>query len=59
MPEMPKRELADRILDEVLTLRRPRPLVLELDDDDSRRMRQDDVLTETVLPTARRRLIVE
>jgi phosphopantothenoylcysteine decarboxylase / phosphopantothenate---cysteine ligase len=59
MPEMPKRELADRILDEVLTLRRPRPLVLELDDDDSRRMRQDDVLTDTVLPTARRRLIVE
>jgi phosphopantothenoylcysteine decarboxylase / phosphopantothenate---cysteine ligase len=59
MPEMPKRELADRILDEILTLRRPRPLVLELDDDDSRRMRQDDVLSETVLPTARRRLIVE
>ena len=30
--EMPKRKLADRILDEILTLRRPRPLVLEFDE---------------------------
>ena len=33
LPEMPKRKLADRILDEILTLRRPGSLVLELDDD--------------------------
>jgi phosphopantothenoylcysteine decarboxylase / phosphopantothenate---cysteine ligase len=31
LPLMPKRQLADRILDEILTLRRPRPVVLELD----------------------------
>ena len=30
MPQMPKRKLADRILDEILTLRRPRPLMVEL-----------------------------
>jgi len=56
--EMPKRELADRILDEILMLRRPRSLVVELDDEDSRKKRQDEVLTETVQP-ARRQLIVE
>jgi phosphopantothenoylcysteine decarboxylase/phosphopantothenate--cysteine ligase len=56
--EMPKRELADRILDEILTLRRPRSLVVELDDEDSRKKRQDEVLTEIVQP-ARRQLIVE
>jgi phosphopantothenoylcysteine decarboxylase/phosphopantothenate--cysteine ligase len=57
--EMPKRELADRILDEILTLRRPRSLVLELDDEDTARKRQDKVLNETVQPSARRQLIVE
>jgi phosphopantothenoylcysteine decarboxylase/phosphopantothenate--cysteine ligase len=57
--EMPKRELADRILDEILTLRRPRSLVLELDDDDTPRKRQDEVLNETIQPSARRQLIVE
>lgn len=31
LPEMPKRALADRILDEIATLRRPRALVVELD----------------------------
>ena len=30
MPRMPKRKLADRILDEVLALRRPKSLVLEI-----------------------------
>src|SRR6516165_4224055 len=33
LPEMPKRKLADRILDEIAALRRPRPLVFEVDDD--------------------------
>jgi len=32
MPEMPKRKLADRILDEILALRRPKQMVMELDD---------------------------
>ncbi len=31
MPEMPKRKLADRILDEILALRRPKQMVMELD----------------------------
>ena len=32
LPEMPKRQLADRILDEILALRRPRSVVVELDE---------------------------
>jgi phosphopantothenoylcysteine decarboxylase/phosphopantothenate--cysteine ligase len=57
--EMPKRQLADRILDEILALRRPRALVVEMDDDDPK-SRQDRVLSEAVLPAAaRRQLIVE
>ena len=70
LPEMPKRKLADRILDEILTLRRPRPLVLEFDehvDERSRpektgpeKARQDEVLSQSVPPSsARRQLIVE
>jgi len=30
LPAMPKRQLADRILDEILALRRPRPVMVEL-----------------------------
>jgi phosphopantothenoylcysteine decarboxylase/phosphopantothenate--cysteine ligase len=56
MPEMTKRKLADRILDEIAMLRRPRPLVFEVDDDSP----QDKVLSESVAPaTSRRRIIVE
>ena len=55
MPEMPKRQLADRILDEILTLRRPRPLVLEFEEHQDEKSRQDQVLSQT----ARRQLIVE
>ena len=69
--EMPKRQLADRILDEILTLRRPRPLVLEFDehvDEESRpeksspeRARQDEVLRQSApsIAAARRQPIVE
>jgi phosphopantothenoylcysteine decarboxylase/phosphopantothenate--cysteine ligase len=32
LPEMPKRKLADRILDEIVTLRRPRSMMLEMDE---------------------------
>ena len=57
--EMPKRQLADRILDEILALRRPRALVVEMDHDDPK-SRQDRVLSEAVVPAAaRRQLIVE
>jgi phosphopantothenoylcysteine decarboxylase/phosphopantothenate--cysteine ligase len=43
MPQMPKRKLADRILDEVLALRRPQSLLLELEGD----MGQDEVLKQS------------
>jgi phosphopantothenoylcysteine decarboxylase/phosphopantothenate--cysteine ligase len=60
LPEMPKRKLADRILDEILTLRRPRSLVLELDEHEDVKSRQDQVLSQAVAPAAaRRQLIVE
>lgn len=59
MPQMPKRQLADRILDEALTLRRPRTVVVELDGDNDRQMAQDRVLNETVVAAARRQLVME
>jgi phosphopantothenoylcysteine decarboxylase/phosphopantothenate--cysteine ligase len=60
LPRMPKRALADRILDEILTLRRPRPLSLELDESEEQKHRQDRALGETLLATAaRRQRIVE
>ena len=56
LPEMTKRKLADRILDEISALRRPRPLVFEVDEDSP----QDKVLKESVAPiSARRQIIVE
>ncbi len=65
LPEMPKRNLADRILDEIVTLRRPRSMVLEFDQHDEEqagpeKTRQDQVRSESVSPDrARRQLIVE
>jgi phosphopantothenoylcysteine decarboxylase/phosphopantothenate--cysteine ligase len=65
LPLMPKRELADRILDEILTLRRPRHLVLELDGDlkpqaSTPQAEQDRVLEEAIVAaSALRQLIVE
>lgn len=64
LPEMPKRKLADRILDEILTLRRPTSMIVELDrsreQDEEERSRQDRVLLDTVAPVAaRRQLIIE
>ena len=55
---MRKRQLADRILDEVLVLRRPRPVVVELDEREDRQTAQDRV-NESASSTTRRRLIVE
>jgi phosphopantothenoylcysteine decarboxylase / phosphopantothenate---cysteine ligase len=56
MPEMSKRKLADRILDEIVALRRPRPMVFEVDEGSP----QDKVLSESVVAaSARRRIIVE
>jgi phosphopantothenoylcysteine decarboxylase/phosphopantothenate--cysteine ligase len=60
LPEMPKRNLADRILDEIVTLRRPRSLVVELDERADEKSRQDEVLQQAAdLAAARRQLIVE
>jgi phosphopantothenoylcysteine decarboxylase/phosphopantothenate--cysteine ligase len=58
--EMPKRQLADRILDEILTLRRPRSMVLEFDEHVDEKSRQDEVLEQAASPSGpRRQLIVE
>ena len=64
LPEMSKRSLADRIFDEILTLRRPRSLVVELDDHvegaNPEKSKQDRVLSESIPPAqARRHLIIE
>jgi phosphopantothenoylcysteine decarboxylase/phosphopantothenate--cysteine ligase len=63
LPIMPKRKLADRILDEILTLRRPLSLMLEFDDHEDVKSRQDQVSSQHAQPTARPpatgRLVVE
>ncbi|MGB8261231.1 MAG: bifunctional phosphopantothenoylcysteine decarboxylase/phosphopantothenate--cysteine ligase CoaBC [Terracidiphilus sp.] len=60
LPEMPKRKLADRILDEIVALRRPRPVVVEIEEDEDEKARQDRILSQTVAPAAgRRQIIVE
>jgi phosphopantothenoylcysteine decarboxylase/phosphopantothenate--cysteine ligase len=70
LPQMPKRQLADRIFDEILTLRRPRHMVEELDpernlderDVEARKKQaiQSRVLDESVpVGAGRRHLIVE
>jgi phosphopantothenoylcysteine decarboxylase/phosphopantothenate--cysteine ligase len=56
LPQMAKRKLADRILDEILALRRPKPLMMEIEGMSS----QDEVLGQSVSPSAaRRQLIIE
>jgi phosphopantothenoylcysteine decarboxylase/phosphopantothenate--cysteine ligase len=60
LPEMPKRSRADRILDEIVTLRRPRSLVLELDEHVDEQSRQDEVMKQAAPPIGSgRQLIVE
>jgi phosphopantothenoylcysteine decarboxylase/phosphopantothenate--cysteine ligase len=60
LQEMPKRQLADRILDEITMLRRPRSLVVELDEHSDEKSRQDEVLKDAATPSsARRQLIIE
>jgi phosphopantothenoylcysteine decarboxylase/phosphopantothenate--cysteine ligase len=59
LPEMSKRNLADRILDEILALRRQEGLVLEFDEHEDVKLRQDQVRNESVSPAARQQIIVE
>jgi phosphopantothenoylcysteine decarboxylase/phosphopantothenate--cysteine ligase len=58
--EMPKRKLADRILDEILALRRPRALLVETDHQTQAQTPQEQVLSQSDSPAAaRHQLIVE
>lgn len=67
LPQMAKRQLADRILDEILALRRPRSVMVELGgiegqgspDERDTQSRQDRVLSETIAVASRRQLVVE
>ncbi len=58
LPEMPKRQLADCILDEVLILRRPRAVVVEVDAHQDTQAAQARVLSESIPAGASRRQIV-
>ena len=59
LPLMSKRKLADRILDEILALRRPKGLVMEMDEGEDSKSRQDEVRNQAAPPPTRRQLIVE
>jgi phosphopantothenoylcysteine decarboxylase / phosphopantothenate---cysteine ligase len=60
LEEMPKRKLADRILDEIVTLRRPQSLVVETDAEPESRSSQQQVRAQSeVAAPARRALIAE
>jgi phosphopantothenoylcysteine decarboxylase / phosphopantothenate---cysteine ligase len=64
LPQMAKRELADRILDEIAALRSPRPMMLEFDGeqpaDGPSPLSDDRVLDETtVVAASRRQFVVE
>jgi phosphopantothenoylcysteine decarboxylase/phosphopantothenate--cysteine ligase len=60
LPAMHKRKLADRILDEIAALRRPRSMVLEMDEHQSERSKQEMVREEAAtMPSRTRQLIVE
>jgi phosphopantothenoylcysteine decarboxylase/phosphopantothenate--cysteine ligase len=59
LPEMHKRKLADRILDEILTLRRPRAMLVEMGEHEEPQSRQDRVRQQGEMPASRRQLIVE
>ena len=55
MPRMPKRKLADRILDEVLAMRKPKPLVVEGNEESA----QDEVLKQSLNMAGRQKIVVE
>ena len=60
LPQMAKRKLADRILDEILALRRPRPLMMEIEGVSPQESSQAEVLSRSLSPAAaRRQLIIE
>jgi phosphopantothenoylcysteine decarboxylase/phosphopantothenate--cysteine ligase len=60
LPEMPKRKLADRVLDEVVALRRPQSLLVELANmDDGPDGARPGFTQETVLSQSRRPIMIE
>lgn len=60
LEEMPKRKLADRILDEIQALRRPRSVMVETDDVLAGQATQDQIRAQSdVIVPPRRPLIVE
>lgn len=60
LEEMPKRKLADRILDEIQALRRPRSVMVETDDVLAGQSTQDQIRAQSdVIVPPRRPLIVE
>ena len=53
-------QLARSGLDEIVTLRRPRSMMVELDEHVDEKSRQDEVLEQAAAPSAsRRQLIIE
>jgi phosphopantothenoylcysteine decarboxylase/phosphopantothenate--cysteine ligase len=64
LPRMPKRQLADCILDEIVSLRRPRHVMVELDDPrnaeaSEKKAIQDRVLSESIPAGAGRGQLIE
>jgi phosphopantothenoylcysteine decarboxylase / phosphopantothenate---cysteine ligase len=57
MPEMPKRNLADRILDEIVALRRARGLIVECDEEKPEQSAAAE--GEPIIAAARRAIVVE
>ena len=55
LPAMPKRKLADRVLDEIVALRRPKPLMMEVEG----LTPQEQVLKQSESAAPRRQIIVE
>ena len=55
LPAMPKRKLADRVLDEISALRRPKPLMMEVEGIST----QEQVLKQSASVAPRRQIIVE
>lgn len=58
LPEMPKRRLADRILDEILILRRPRTVMIEYDAGQHAQAAQERALSASLPSGAGRKPIV-
>jgi hypothetical protein len=60
MPEMSKRKLADRVLDEIVALRHTRGLVVEFDEESADAGSASGPSSDEIaVPAARRQIVVE